>query len=265
MKKNSSNISDIKKVIDEQLKLQVEISFAHHHNFMIEHDLNSCKTVLDLGTGNGFFLYNVARNHPEIKFYGFDNDIERINLAKQLNIKNIEWVFGDINQIQNLLYLQQFDAFLMRYLVLHINNANKLFTDIFNNAKKGAVLWIIDLDLNNFSCSPTHKAFDMILELVDNFCAKYSIDSKAGTKLPNLLRNIGFSNVIKKEDIWSNNNIDLDLFKNFIINEVYLYNNSLDNKFNNKEMEFINNFIKKELNNNFVIKYGMIMLSATNG
>ncbi|MBW2596833.1 MAG: methyltransferase domain-containing protein [Deltaproteobacteria bacterium] len=79
---------ELEKTIEDQLKLQVDLSLIRHHNFMIEHGLSDRKKVVDIGTGNGLFLEKIAEKHPQILFNGIDNKSHMIKRAETRDLPN---------------------------------------------------------------------------------------------------------------------------------------------------------------------------------
>ncbi|MEQ8192179.1 MAG: class I SAM-dependent methyltransferase [Candidatus Eremiobacterota bacterium] len=260
---NSEPWLSLEEVINNQLKLQVDISYSRHYSFMLKHGLPVCKNVLDLGTGNGYFLSRAASNNPEIKFYGIDNKPHMISAAMKLDSGNVEWKTGDIHDFTTLPSFTHIDGILMRYFVLHLADVMEILTRIGRNVKKGTVLWIFDLDLNQFVCEPSQKAFDSIRNLVQRFCDHYSIDSKAASLLPDLLRDAGFDLLEKEVEPFSNRKVEKELFQKFLSQEVYLYSNFLGESQDTSEMESIKNFIRHQaISEDYMVQYGIVMIAA---
>jgi len=255
---------NIEKLINDQLKLQVEISFNKHYSFMFKHGLSECKNVLDIGTGSGDFLKALAMSQPRIKFFGLDNKQHMIEAAKTKKIKNVEWCIADINHFESLPQLGKVDGILMRYFILHLPNIKEALAKIADSIKRGSCLWIIDLDLDCFSCEPAHGAFRLMHDLVERFCDKFSVDTKAATQLPSLLEKSGFEVNERVIAPFTNFEGDKNLFKRFLKNEVEIYGRFLEEDFNTKEMQTIFDFIENEaVNDQYKVKYGMTMIAAT--
>ncbi len=260
---NSQPWLSLEDVINNQLKLQVDISYGRHHSFMLKHGLSVCKNVMDLGTGNGYFLSRVAGNNRDIKFYGIDNKAHMISSAMKSDVANVEWHTGDIHDMATIPSMSNMDGILMRYFVLHLPDVRKILTKIGEHVKKGTVLWIFDLDLNEFVCEPHQIAFDLLKNLVQRFCDHYSIDSKAASLLPDFLDDAGFELLEKEVEPFSNRNVDKQLFQKFLSQEVYLYSNFLNERQDTGEIESIKNFIRHQaISDNYMVQYGMVMIGA---
>ncbi|MDQ7065902.1 MAG: class I SAM-dependent methyltransferase [candidate division KSB1 bacterium] len=134
-------------IVSHQLKLQVDVSFQSHYRFMLQENLDKAKVVADFGTGKGYFLAQLAKNYPDIQFYGIDSNPERIAFAKQNHpLKNISWIHADVGQLSNFAFLQMADGIIMRYFLLHFQKIQSLLSNLFLSIKPKTCLWIIDLD-----------------------------------------------------------------------------------------------------------------------
>jgi hypothetical protein len=65
--------------------------------------------------------------YQNTKFYGIDNKLRRIEKSKQYQFDNIEWIIGNINNLENFPFLSQADGIFMRYFVLHLPNIREFF------------------------------------------------------------------------------------------------------------------------------------------
>ncbi len=253
----------LEEVINNQLKLQVDISYSRHYGFMLKHGLADCRNVMDIGTGNGYFLSRVAGNHGEIKFYGIDDKPHMIDAAMKLGGGNICWQTGDINDFTTLPHLRDMDGILMRYFILHLPHILERLSRIGESLRRGTVLWIFDLDLNQFVCKPPHKAFHLIRNLVQRFCHHYSMDSDAASQMPAILRDAGFELLERKVEPFTSREMENHLFQKFLSQEVYLYSNFLDEGQDTDEMRSIRDFIRNEVSSeDYMVQYGMVMIAA---
>ena len=134
---------------------------------------------------------------------------------------------------------------------------------ISKNVRKATKLWIFDLDMNQFFCDPNHQAFDQIKNLVQRFCDRFSIDSMAASRLPELLRETGFEMTGEEVEPFNNRQIKIESFKKFLSQEVYLFRSFLGESPDSSEAKTIDQFIWHELNeDNYLVRYGMVMIVA---
>lgn len=69
---------------DKLQTLQADLCFEQEVSayYMSDHWIHHAKTVLDTGTGNGYFLHKISELFPQKKYYGVDISKELISIAK---------------------------------------------------------------------------------------------------------------------------------------------------------------------------------------
>ncbi len=108
-----------------------------YHQFFAER-INNGETVLDVGCGNGTVALDIASQKPKSKIIGVDinsNNIETANnLKKQFSVKNITFIFGDINSQKNL----KCDVVILSNILEHISSRSEFIKNIIkiSSAKK---------------------------------------------------------------------------------------------------------------------------------
>jgi len=251
------------KTIEDQLKLQVDISLNRHHGFMLKHELANCENVVDIGTGDGLFLAKIAEKHPEIKFHGIDNKSHMIEKAESRQLSNCRWTLGDALDDETHNALSKTNGILMRYFVLHMPNTRKAFSQICDTIAKGTKLWIFDLDLDHYICEPEQEGFVLVKNIVEQFCTNNSVEIRIGSKLPPILKDVGFTvNDIDFEPL-NNQEIEQKKFAEYVFREAMLYNYFLGNEPNSQEMKKIKHFLFNEMDRDkHYVQYGMVMISA---
>lgn len=218
---------DVDELIESQLKLQVEIAYDWHHQFLVQNGLDQVGRVLDLGTGNGFFLNALAKDHPEIKFVGAD---KRPHLLARGSAaaKNISWLTLDAQSLDTSSdVLKTCGGVLMRYFLLHVPNAREILSQLKAHVAPGAHFWIIDVDLSDFECTPRHPSFEKLKNLVHRFCTENSIDTFAGRNIGKVLSELGFLQIEKQAQPFASNNTRRDQLVQFLKQEAQLYSHLL--------------------------------------
>jgi len=260
---NQSPWIEFEKAIYTQLELQVRLSLNRHHGFMIKHGLSQCKHVADIGTGNGLFLGEIARQNPAIRFYGIDDKSQMIKQARKRNETNTKWIQSDAlhKQVQTL--LSTCEGILMRYFVLHMPDTGKTLPQILSQVKQGTHLWIFDLDPDYDICEPRNDAFDSFRDLVSTFCKKNSIEIRIGSMLPPILENAGFEVVEVSAEPFNNLEIDPRLLAEYLYREAYLYDHFLEGIYSQVKLNKIRDFFFNDMNRGKqFVQYGMAMISA---
>lgn len=257
--------TDLAELVEDQLNLQVVMQFKQHHRFMLDNGLSDCNKVMDLGTGNGSFLAELAGEHPEILFVGVDDKQHMIDNATSKKKDNINWLVGDVNDPKVIAEIGDMDGILMRYLLLHLSDTPSVLAKLHRVLKDKAKLWIIDLDLEHYTCDPPHKAFDMIKQLVRRFCDEHGKDSNIGSKLVGILQKAGFKSVKREIEALNTDEIDISLLQKFIIQEVIAYRSILQNSLTDNEFDEIKSFIDDLPKSGTFLNYGVTLVSAVKG
>ena len=250
-------ITNLDSLAESHLNLQVKISYPEHHGFLIRHGLNECSQVLDVGTGNGTFASRLAQDHPSIKFVGIDKRY------KKIEYDNIDFFQVDMFSRTSTFDFSKFDGFLMRYFLLHVDNAQKIL-DLFKaKAKRPSKFWVIDLDWSKFSCEPQNENFHKLTSLVKDFCSKISKESLGGQNVLPLLQKLEFQNIKVEHIPFSTQTISLEDLALYLKQEVQCYSRMSGRGVNDPETLEILRFIDEDVRSGkYQISYGMILLSA---
>jgi SAM-dependent methyltransferase len=99
---------------------------------------NSVNSILDLGCGTG--RHDTLLNKKGFKITGVDLSEKMIEIAKNQNIKNSEFIIGDV---RNLNLNRQFDAVISLFHVASYQTTNEDFVNYmqtaYNHLKKGGI------------------------------------------------------------------------------------------------------------------------------
>ncbi|MFD2112024.1 class I SAM-dependent methyltransferase [Thiorhodococcus fuscus] len=248
--------------IEEQLKLQVEMQFKNHHSFLINHGLQDCKTVLEIGVGDGTFLRELATAHHDISFTGIDNNPSMVDNASSKCTINMKCAIGDARRPKSIENITAFDAIIMRYILLHADDKSDIINTLSQAMKPGAKLWIIDLDLESFTSVPPSLEFDWIVDQVRAYCESHGPRSNIGSACVQMLASAGFTSINKVIEPLNNRETKLDTLSKFIISEVKFYRSALSKNTNLEDITRINDFLAKLNRDDIFIRYGVSMISA---
>lgn len=164
----------------------------------------SGKVVLDLGCGDGFFTNAIAKQGA-YKVFGVDNSEEQINLAKKSQLKNTEYILGDIfeNELPNA------DVVIAPYVLNYATSVDELTTlirNIFNSLNIGGKLVaVVDLpegrDLMRFGAIKSFKGdhndgSEIMIDLYNqnNHICTLSAHYYTPDTFERVLSEVGFSN-----------------------------------------------------------------------
>ena len=255
--------SELDPFVENHLNLQVKISYRDHHDFLIRHKLNQCSRILDVGTGNGTFVARLAQDHPDIQFVGIDKRKQCVDSCKKWIGKNFDVVQVDMFSRDSMFDFSQFDGFLMRYFLLHVDNSQKILELFKVKSKRPSRFWIIDLDWSRFTCEPQCETFDKLTNLVKQFCSKVSIHSMGGQNVLPLLQKLDFQNIVVENLPFSTRSIDIEDLALYLKQEVQCYSRMSGRPLNDPETMEIIRFIDEDFRmGKFQISYGMILISA---
>jgi ubiquinone/menaquinone biosynthesis C-methylase UbiE len=254
----------MEELVQKHLDLQVKISYDQHHDFLIRHGLKSCSHVLDVGTGNGTFAARLSQDHPEIQFVGIDKRRPCVEACHKIARQNFTAMQVDMFAREMSFDFSRFDGILMRYFLLHVDHSQKILELFKAQTKRPSKFWIIDLDWSQFSCEPQHASFDKMTKLVQEFCAKISVDSLGGQNVVPLLRQLHFQNITVENIPFSNQSIPLADFTLYLKQEVQCYSRMMGQSASlDPDTQEIIQFIDSEVSSGrYQVSYGMILISA---
>jgi SAM-dependent methyltransferase len=254
---------DMDDEIQKQLSLQVDLSLQRHHEFMIEHGLELCQDVVDVGTGSGRFLEGIAGQHPVIKFHGVDNKPHMVRAAETIELPNLDWLHADALDSQTANLLCAADGVLMRYFILHLPDTAASVREMLVATKPGTRLWVFDLDIDHCSCVPEASVFNDFVALVRKFCEQSGVKIRTGELLPPILDTCGFE--VRKIIVepFNNREVDNSRFTEYLLREASLYHYLLYGTLGTSELAPLREFLESSTGDaSQFVQYGMVMLSA---
>lgn len=252
-------MTDLDSFVEGHLNLQVKISYADHHDFLVRHGLNECSRVLDIGTGNGTFVSWLSRDYPYKKFVGIDKRRPCIESAQKLKSDNLEFEQVDMFSRTTQFDFGRFDGFLMRYFLLHVDHSQKILSLLKERSKKSSQFWIIDLDWTQITCEPPHGTFDKLVSLVKDFCSKISFGSMGGQKVVPLLESLGYEDIITENIPFSTKTIPLEELTQYLIQEIQCYSMMMGENPDEEIVRFLNEEVRS---GRVAVSYGMVLVSA---
>ncbi len=95
------------------------------------------RTVLDVGTGNGWYLRRLAEHFPDKRYRGIDTSAELIALATPS--ERVHFVCGDADS-----EVGPYDAAVVRLLLQHLPEPERVLTQLGAVTASGGVAFVID-------------------------------------------------------------------------------------------------------------------------
>jgi SAM-dependent methyltransferase len=100
------------------------------------------RTVLDLGTGNGYYLYRLFREFPEKKYLGVDQSAEAVEFAvSQYGGPDICFETADLFNIHG-----SYDVIICRAVLQHVSNVAGLVAQMSALLSENGIALVIESD-----------------------------------------------------------------------------------------------------------------------
>lgn len=158
----------------------------------------NANTIVDLGSGNGYYLKCLAKLFPEKKYLGIDHENAYIDLANKYPKKKIRFEHRDLIEVEGI-----YDLVIARLLVQHLASIEEFLIHVHNILPHGGTLLIID---SNDSMRNFEPQLEKIKEFFDKFREsrlKDGCDRDAGMSMSNLSSKYGFDIVRQSEIVLS--------------------------------------------------------------
>ena len=148
---------------------------TRYHDFFIE-KIKATDRVLDIGCGNGFVAYNIAKKTKAI-VVGIDLDVKKISFAER-NYKhlNLRFLIGDA-----LVDLpkERFDVVILSNILEHISERNSFLNRLLRNIKPQRILIRVPMFDRHWSV-PLRKELGVNLMGDATHCTMYTKESFTG-------------------------------------------------------------------------------------
>lgn len=174
---------------DAELRKQVDLLWPREVECLETHGLLKAKTVLDLGTGNGYFLSRLAERHPEKLFTGIESSPSLAGMAPRtsnMRVLNGSCPFAGIDG--------HFDLVLARLSLYCMPNREDVLRWAHSLLNEGGRIVVMDVDDSLKTCWPPSELWDLIIAAMAKEIGP-SADRRIGRKLPHLLLKAGFHDI----------------------------------------------------------------------
>lgn len=142
------------------LDLQIDLFFAREFDALQRLEgWSKARTMLDVGCGNGRALNRLAQLCPVKAYAGIDVSPELIEVARRRSA-GIDFIEGDFLQAT---LSQRFDLILMRFVVQHLDDWQKVLAGTDALLQPQGTLVIVEPDLPSFANSPALPRFTAML------------------------------------------------------------------------------------------------------
>lgn len=178
---------------DTELRKQVDLLWPREVERLEAHGLREAHAVLDLGTGNGYFLSQLAARHPGKSFVGIEASPSLACLARRgtEGTSNVRVLHGSCPLVG---IEGHFDLVLARLSLYCMPNREEVLLWARGLLNEGGRIVIVDVDDGLKSCWPPMEFWDPIIAAIAGDIGP-DADRLIGRKLPHLLLKASFRDV----------------------------------------------------------------------
>lgn len=197
-----------------RLRKQAEIGFYKELRMLRLLGLKDNSSILEIGSGPGFYTELLLNNFNNITITCLDYDIEFLKYARN----NIDQRFKDRvsyvkDNVENTsLKNDSYDYVIARFVFQHLDNPLEALKEIKRLLKPGGKLFIIDVDNDLWGTSyPKSNLIDNLNSSIGKFQNKLNGNRLIGRELIPMIKKVGFINfdieaVINHSDVLGKEN-----------------------------------------------------------
>ncbi len=146
----------------EFLIVQTNLFFPHEKELLSQHVFfSAAESILEIGSGYGFFLMKLAQTFPEKTFTGMDRDRARIDLSQSFS--NLHFFHLDAEEEQSQ-FFHRFDLVIFRLTLQYLRDPLRAFSIATRYLKPNGHFFIIEAYEPVKSAFPPLPAFDEALD-----------------------------------------------------------------------------------------------------
>ncbi|MBF0551989.1 MAG: class I SAM-dependent methyltransferase [Deltaproteobacteria bacterium] len=167
----STQKSAILGIWDQMQRLQTDFAFAQELGFYYTSPTwHTAQMILDLGTGNGYYLGKIAAQFPDKVYHGVDTSSELITIAKnEAGCEKVTFTHSNLFDVAG-----PYDFVLMRLLLQHLENIQIVLDHVASLTRPGGSALIVDAH------DPFRYFHPDLPEFVEFFCAYAEHERKLG-------------------------------------------------------------------------------------
>lgn len=187
---------------DAELRKQVDLLWPREVERLEAHGLREADSILDLGTGNGYFLNRVAQRHPRKTFVGIEASQSLAALAGRGAAESKR---GNMRVLQGRCPLAGveagFDLVLARLSLYCMPNREETLRWAHGLLNERGRIIIIDVDDGLKTCWPPSDLWELLVPAIARDIGP-DADRLIGRKLPHLLLKAGFRDIKLEFQPW---------------------------------------------------------------
>jgi len=176
---------------------------------------NNIKSVLDIGTGEGSFLLNLAKNLPDVNFVGIDHNDDFLKrsftLKDKMALKNVELVKAFFDGSYDL---TQHDMIFTRFTLQHSSDPQTFLDEVYKRLSNGG--FFITIDEYLFQTEIKDPVWNEFYDCWIRCFEKTGCNHLMSKEINPWLKRSGFKNIENSIQLYSPITIGSDNFKTLV-------------------------------------------------
>ena len=188
---------------DQILTMQTDYSWPKESECLEKHGLKDARRVLDIGSGNGYFLCRMAERYPDKQFTGIEISepfIERaFKTAREMKLSNVRFIH-DKCPVQGM--KEKFDFVLARLTIYWSSDREDVLAWAYEILENRTRIGIIELDYDWIYTYPHNPIINKVFAVHRREFEVHGADCSMGKKVPFILQNAGFKDIMFEVRSW---------------------------------------------------------------
>ena len=146
---------------------------------------HEARDVLDLGTGNGYYLQKIASRFPDKSYLGIDISEDLIEIATRENSRaNVRFICGDLFEFEGA-----YDVVILRLVLQHLPDVDKVLKKVARITKQGGSVLVIEAHDPSRMYWPDVPLFMRFFRAYAAYQASLGLDRTVAARLPEIIEN----------------------------------------------------------------------------
>lgn len=189
----------------DRLTIQAKILFPIENEYLKLNHLPNNAKILDLGCGNGSYLFQIKQNFPLFSTLGAEKNDTLIQIARDnFQVECVKFDILECKKLENIIDEFDPDCVLIRFVLQHLSRSQilDLLSVIHYSKKQSCCVCVIDTDDQRISIQDSDVDVDYVLKRKAFQQSNRGGDRYIGSKLEGIFKETGFR-------IESNSNIQI--------------------------------------------------------
>lgn len=158
-------------------------------------DFESCKHILEIGSGVGAQTQVLLNLFPELKITCVDAEPKQIEKAKSNLANEMERLSFQVQDARKLELNESFDGAFICWVLEHIPDSQLVLERLKEHLESGAKVWITEVFNSSFYFQPALAGLSNYYEKYNSYHRSLNGDPDIGAKLGNMLSWAGFKEI----------------------------------------------------------------------